>query len=57
MKSVWDEMQEEAIAKGKLEAQEDIARRMIESGELAMEEIAEYTGLELARVHEIAKAL
>ena len=36
---------------------EEVARRMIESGELAMEKIAEYTGLELARVQEIAKAL
>ena len=57
MKSVWDEMQEEARAKGKLEAQEDVARNMISAGKLAMEKIAEYTGLELARVQEIAKAL
>ena len=57
MKSVWDEMQEEAIAKGKVKAQEDIAHNMIKAGKLAMEKIAEYTGLELARVHEIAKAL
>ena len=57
MKSVWDEMQEEARAKGKLEAQEDVARNMLSAGKLAMEKIAEYTGLELARVQEIAKAL
>ena len=61
MKSVWDEMQEEArakgIAKGIAKGREDIASRMIKSGELAFSEIAEYTGLELARVQEIAKAL
>ena len=61
MKSVWDEMQEESLAKGiaegKVKAQEDIAHNMIKAGKLAMEKIAEYTSLELARVQEIAKAL
>ena len=49
----WITGWEEGVRRGS----EDIAHNMIESGELAMEEIAEYTGLELARVQEIAKAL
>ena len=53
MKSVWDEMQEES----RIEGREDVARNMISADELAFSEIAEYTGLELARVQEIAKAL
>ena len=53
MKSVWDEMREESRAEGR----EDVVRMMINSGELAMEKIAKYSGLSLVRVQEIAKAL
>ena len=57
MKSVWDEMQEEKLAEGERKMQENIVRMMLKVGKLAFNEIAEYTGLELARVQEIAKAL
>ena len=57
MKSVWDEMQEEARAETAKTTREDVASTMLKDGELAMEKIAKYSGLSLARVQEIAKAL
>ena len=57
MKSVWDEMQEEARAETAKTTREDVASTMLKDGELAMEKIAKYSGLSLVRVQEIAKAL
>ena len=73
MKSVWDEMREESLAegmekgmakgmekgikKGKSEAQENFVLNMLKEGELALDKIAKYVGLPLAKVQEIAKSL
>ncbi|MBR0221557.1 MAG: hypothetical protein IJQ63_07270 [Synergistaceae bacterium] len=65
MKSVWDEMREESLAegmekgmaKGKSEAQENFVLNMLKLGELAIEDIAKYSGLTLERVQEMAKSL
>lgn len=61
MKSVWDEMAEEkmaqGIAKGEEKAKEGFVQRMLKGGEFAIDKIAEYSGLSIARVQEIAKAL
>ena len=45
MESVWDKMQE------------GIVITMLKAGELTLDEIAEYSGLKLSRVKELAKTL
>ena len=52
---------EKGIKKGRAEGaqnmQEGIVRTMLKSGELALDKIAEYVGLPLAKVQEMAKSL
>ena len=54
MGNVFDEfrkeIRDEAINEGRIET----AVRMIESGKLSMEEIAEYSGLSIEKVRELA---
>ena len=65
MKSVWDKMQEESFAKGMAEgekkgeknARESVVLTMLKAGDLAIDKIAEYSGLKLSRVKELAKTL
>ena len=65
MESVWDKMQEESFAKGMAKGekqgekkmQEGIVITMLKAGKLALDEIAEYSGLKLSRVKELAKTL
>ena len=45
MESVWDKMQE------------GIVLTMLKAGDLAIDKIAEYSGLKLSRVEELAKTL
>ncbi|MBQ9896553.1 MAG: hypothetical protein IJM40_04475 [Synergistaceae bacterium] len=61
MKGVWAEMQEQSRAEGKAEgiddAQKNFVLNMLKAGKLALNDIAEYSGMTLARVQELAKAL
>ena len=45
------------VAKGKHETQENVVINMLKDGELALDKIAQYSGLTLKRVKELAKAL
>ena len=61
MKGVWAEMQEQSRAEGKAEgiadAQKNFVLNMLKAGKLALNEIAEYSGMTIANVQELAKAL
>ena len=50
MCDIWDEVRNEGIEKNKLET----AQKMLKVGKLSMEEIAEYSGLPLEKVRELA---
>ena len=53
MVSVLDEF----IERGRSEAQEGFVTRMLKTGKLALKEIAEYSGMTLAQVKAIQKAM
>lgn len=57
MKSVWDEMEERRFAEGGENALENAALRMLKAGKLAFDEIAEYLGLPLSKVKELAASI
>ena len=61
MKSVWKEMADRQFAEGfehgGESALESAALRMLKAGKLAFNEIAEYLGLPLAKVKELAASL
>ena len=57
MKSVWKEMADRQFAEGEQNALESAAIRMLKAGKLAFDEIAEYLGLPLAKVKELAESL
>ncbi len=50
MCDIWDEVRNEGIEKHKIET----AQKMIKAGKLSLEEIAEYSGLSLDKVRELA---
>ena len=50
MCDIWDEVRNEGIEKHKIET----AQKMIKDGELPLEKIAEYSGLSLDKVRELA---
>jgi predicted transposase/invertase (TIGR01784 family) len=47
----------EGIAEGKREAMKDMAKRMLESGMLALKDIARYSGLSLAQVRKLQTSM
>ena len=54
---VWAEIEAAARAEGFREAEETIAQKLIKSGAVALEQIAECCGLTLQRVKELADSL
>lgn len=57
MSSIWKEAQEETARHATEQANEATAVRMLKTGKLAMEEIADYSALSLAAVQNLAKAV
>ena len=57
MSSVWKEVEDEGIVKGKLERSSEVARNLLIQKILSKEKIAEVTGLSLDEVREIAAGL
>ena len=51
------EMYQEGFEEGLQEAAIEIATRMLVDGKLRLEEIVEYTGLEMAEVEELARKM
>ena len=57
MSTVWREAQEETAKQATKQANEATAIRMLKTGKLAMEEIANYSTLSLTAVQNLAKAI
>ena len=57
MSTVWKEAQEETAKQATKQANEATAIRMLKTGKLAMEEIANYSTLSLTAVQNLAKAI
>ena len=57
MSSIWKEVEDEGIEKGKFEISVKIAKNLLTQKILSTEEIAEVTGLSLDEVREIADGL
>ena len=54
MCDIWEEVKNEGKIEGKLEASIDNAKTMLKSGKLSLEEIAEFSGLSIEKVRELA---
>ena len=54
MSEIWEEVRNEGIIKGRNEAGIEHAQRMIIDGTLPLEKIAEYSGLSIEKVRELA---
>lgn len=54
MCDIWDEVRNEGINEGIANNQLETAQKMIKAGKLSYEDIAEYTGLSLEKVRELA---
>ena len=54
MCEIWEEIRNEGLIEGKIEASIEHATAMLKSGKLSMEEIAEFTGLSIEKVRELA---
>ena len=54
MCDIWEEVKNEGKVEGKLEASIDNAKTMLKSGKLTLEEIAEFSGLSIEKVRELA---
>ena len=54
MCDIWEEVKNEGKVEGKLEASIDNAKTMLKSGKLSLEEIAEFSGLSIEKVRELA---
>ncbi len=57
MSTVWQEALDENARQVERQAKEAAAIRMLKGGDLAMEEIANYSALSLAAVQNLAKAV
>ena len=57
MSTVWQEALDENARQVERHAKEAAAIRMLKGGEIAMEEIANYTDLPLVDVQDLAKAV
>ena len=55
MQELCKDWMAEGIAKGRTESAMETASKMLASGKLAVEEIAEYSGLSLEKVKELAR--